>query len=402
MNPAPTPLDWPTQEAQLLAEHADLRVARRQADGLVLESPKAEGQFEIDLWVHHLQTGGLSARRPAQGEILAQLPAHERLHLWVTVRDADGGHAHHEVLCDTTRLRTLLHAWRTPMAATPAQCRLPPSAPQAVAELPEGTSLPVEDPADLSLLAGLKDGDAASAQAQLRADLARLDMQRVAQHWPRDARGRPAAKTTALLAAYGPPVTVLRRQPCLLITSAGVRDMPRWRLQLSAEFRENHRHQWDAAPWLWARDTPAPNAHQQEEQARALIAQGYLSEACPLFDVALGDGVLRLAAGLPLTRFAMARPDWADALRVGLQQLAPWHLAGGLARIQARLEAANRKPPRPGSWSRKLFWLPGQRSASRLGLGVRQGAHGGPLLDVIDTASNALFPAPDWQDMGKH
>ena len=65
MNPAPTPLDWPTQEAQLLAEHADLRVARRQADGLVLESPKAEGQFEIDLWVHHLQTGGLSARRPA-------------------------------------------------------------------------------------------------------------------------------------------------------------------------------------------------------------------------------------------------------------------------------------------------------------------------------------------------
>ena len=56
---------------------------------------------------------------------------------------------------------------------------------------------------------------------QLRADLARVDPQQLARHWPRDARGRLAAKTTALLVAYGPPVTANQRQPCLLISSGG-------------------------------------------------------------------------------------------------------------------------------------------------------------------------------------
>ena len=115
-------------------------------------------------------------------------------------------------------------------------------------------------------------------------------------------------------------------------------------------------------------------------------------------DVSLGEHLRRMAAGLPMSRFDRVNPDWVAELHAALRQLAPWTLASGLARIQQRLAAANRKPPKPGSWSRKLLWFSGQRSQSRLGLGVRHGEQG-PELDVIDTASNAWLPAPDWQDL---
>ena len=122
-----------------------------------------------------------------------------------------------------------------------------------------------------------------------------------------------------------------------------------------------------------------------------------MDEACALCGVQLGDGLRRLSAGLPLARYTRPQAAWVDELHSALRQLAPWQLAGGLARIQTRLDAANRKPPKPGSWARKLLWFSGQSSASRLGLGVSQGEQG-PLLDLIDTGSNAIFPAPDWQD----
>ena len=183
-----------------------------------------------------------------------------------------------------------------------------------------------------------------------------------------------------------------------MLTSGGVRDMPSWRVSVSAEFRENHRQQWDAAPWLWAQGADRPAPQPPEDEARALIAQGRVSDACALCGVHLGEGLRRLAAGLPLARFAPPQPAWVDELHSALRQLAPWRLAAGLARIQARLQAANQKPPKPGSWERKLLWFSGQRSASRRGVGVRQGERG-PVLDVIATASNALFPVPDWQDV---
>ena len=398
-------------KAELLAQHTDLRLTQDEAHDLSFASSRVSGSFALELWVHHLQSSGLSARRPAAGEDLAQLPACERLHLWVTVRDAAGAYVHHQVLCDAQGLHALLQAWREPMAPTPDGLRMAaatapvarksaraPTAP----ETPE-TPTPVCDASALRawdevlaspLLAGMAPADA----EQLRADLARVDPQQLARHWPRDARGRLAAKTTALLAACGPPVTLNQRQPCLLISSAGVRDMPCWQLQLSREFRENQRLQWDATPWLWARDATPPAEPTHAAQARALIAQGRIDEACALCDVSLGASLRRLAAGLPLSRFDRVNPDWVDELHAALRQLAPWALAGGLARIQQRLAAAKRKPPQPGSWSRKLLWFSGQRSQSRLGLGVRQGAHGGPELDVIATASNAWFAAPDWQD----
>ena len=87
----------------------------------------------------------------------------------------------------------------------------------------------------------------------------------------------------------------------------------------------------------------------------------------------LGEHLRRMAAGLPLSRFDRVNPDWVDELHAALRQLAPWSLAGGLTRIQQLLAAAKRKPPQPGSWSRKLLWFSGQRSQSRLGFGRAPG-----------------------------
>jgi hypothetical protein len=84
-------------------------------------------------------------------------------------------------------------------------------------------------------------------------------------------------------------------------------------------------------------------------------------------------------------------------LRAALLQLAPWRLTAGLQRIQEHLIQANRKPPKPGSWERKLFWFSGQRQQARWGPGVRFNEDGKPVLDLIVTASNEHFPEPDWK-----
>jgi hypothetical protein len=56
---------------------------------------------------------------------------------------------------------------------------------------------------------------------------------------------------------------------------------------------------------------------------------------------------------------------------------------------------ANRKPPKPGSWERKLFFGPAPAGA----LGPRSALRrdGKPVLDLIVTASNEHFPEPDWK-----
>ena len=96
-------------------------------------------------------------------------------------------------------------------------------------------------------------------------------------------------------------------------------------------------------------------------------------------------------------RFEPVPQAWADELRAALLQLAPWRLAAGLQRIQQQLSQSNRKPPKPGSWQRKLFWFSGQRQQVRWGLGAGLDAQGRPWLDLIATASNEHLPEPDWK-----
>ena len=246
------PIHWRSLADELLATHADCQLAQRDEHRFSLTSRKAEGRIQLELWVH--STG--QRRVPAPGEDLSQLPAGEWLHVWGNVFNAQGGWERQLPLCDRAELLAMLHDWRAPWASTPAGLVLPsqadgatpnrkariksPATPPATSPDPQpiaSTALQVlAQPADL---APLDAADRPAAELALQADLARLDLQQLARHWPRDARGRLAAKTTALLAAYGPPLTVNQRQPCLMITSGGVRDMPSWRVSVSAEFREN-------------------------------------------------------------------------------------------------------------------------------------------------------------------
>ena len=128
------------------------------------------------------------------------------------------------------------------------------------------------------------------------------------------------------------------------------------------------------------------------------MAQGKIGEACELCGVQLSEKVRRLSAGMVFQRFEPVPQTWPDELCMALLQLAPWRLSAGLQRIQQHLERSNRKPPKAGSWERKLFWFSGQRQQVRWGLGVGLDAQGKPWLDLIAKASNEHLPEPDWKN----
>ena len=376
------------------------RVQRTDSASVRISSAQADSVMEVEIMVHQATRGGYGAWRYQPGRALAP---HERAHAWVTLREPRAGGAliHHEVLCDPARFSALLQGWLLPQAAAPLTLTLPaqPAQPASMRTGPAhaarvDTEAALTLDVDAALLARLPDTAAAAAAAtQLNADVASLQLSRVVQHWPRDVRGRLAARTSVLLAAYGPATR--KRQPCLLISSAMPSKMPAWRLHLAQEFLYNPRHQWRSARWLWSADG-APPANKAQAQACALLGQGQISEACALYGVQLGERLRRLAAGQAFQRFEPVPADWGQELRDALYRLAPWRLLPGLQQIQAHLGAANQTPPKAGSWERKLFWFSGQRQQVRWGPGVRFAADGTPELDLLATASNEYFPQPDW------
>jgi hypothetical protein len=88
---------------------------------------------------------------------------------------------------------------------------------------------------------------------------------RLLQSWPRDDRGRLAARTTAVLAAYGPASR--KRQPCLLAIGHAVK-YARLAIASIVEFLYNCRHQWSDARWLWS-SADAPEDAALERKARS-------------------------------------------------------------------------------------------------------------------------------------
>ncbi len=381
--------DFIAQISQQWLQLPDCQTEHKDAARTRITSSAAAGSMDVEFFVHHGGNGAFSATRYEEA---MQLGAEHRLHAWITLRDTAGEVIHHEVSCNPGRFAQLLHEWRTAPDAAPAQVTIrttafTPSLAETAARAPSMGQ-------DLNL--GLLDQLADSQQAleRLKADVSAVDLMRLLQSWPRDDRGRPAARTTAVLAAYGPATR--KRQPCLLARSVMQSKMPGWQLLLSSEFLYNCRHQWSDARWLWS-SADAPKDAALERKARQLMAQGRISEACALYGVELHERVRRLSAGQSFQRFSPVPEPWVQELQAALLQLAPWRLTAGLQRIQEHLSQANRKPPKPGSWERKLFWFSGQRQQARWGPGVRLDKQGKPVLDLIVTASNEHFPEPDWK-----
>lgn len=381
--------DFIAQISQQWLQLPDCQTEHKDAARTRITSSAAAGCMDVEFFVHHGGNGSFSATRYEEA---MQLGAEHRLHAWITLRDAAGEVIHHEVSCNPGRFAQLLHEWRAAPDAAPEQVTI-----QALACSPSTDEAETCVPSmDQELNLGLLDelADAQQALERLKADVAAIDLMRLLQSWPRDDRGRPAARTTAVLAAYGPATR--KRQPCLLVRSVMQSKMPGWQLLVSSEFLYNCRHQWSDARWLWS-PAEAPKDSALERKARNLMAQGKVSEACALYGIELHERVRRLAAGQSFQRFSPAPEAWVQELRDALLQLAPWRLTAGLQRIQEHLIQANRKPPKPGSWERKLFWFSGQRQQARWGPGVRFNEDGKPVLDLIVTASNEHFPVPDWK-----
>ena len=379
--------DFIAQISQQWLQLPDCQIESRDAAQTRITSSAAASAMEVELFVHH--GGGYSATRYEPSMVL---DAEHRLHAWITLRDAGGAVIHHEVTCNPQRVSQLLQEWRTAPEAALAQLTIKPVADRPYIAWTEGSIPSINQNLDLSLLEKL--ADTALVQEQLKADVAALDPMRLVKAWPRDERGRLAARTTVVLAAYGPGTR--KRQPCLLIQSVMQSKMPGWQLLLSSEFLGNQRHQWSDARWLWSAQEP-PKDSAREHKARKLVAQGKISEACALYDIGLHERVRQLATGQPFQRFVPVPAPWPQELQAALLQLAPWRIAAGLQRIQQHLSEANRKPPKLGSWERKLFWFSGQRQQMRWGPGVRLDADGKPVLDLVLTASNEHFPEPDWK-----
>lgn len=134
------------------------------------------------------------------------------------------------------------------------------------------------------------------------------------------------------------------------------------------------------------------------QHVRKYLRSGHIEDAFDLFNIKLDEPVRRMAAGFPITRFEQPSSEWQTMLVAALCQLAPWKLQESLTHIQTYLTATNKKPPKPGSWERKLFGFTHPKQSAKQGLGIRFKHEGLAELFIICTASNEYFPEPDWLD----
>lgn len=390
-------------QAQLAEHFPACHMQRKDIATAMLVAPAGAdqpGELKIDVFVHSQNAHGLEAWRLEEGRAIAE---DQRAHGWISISDARGGKRHFEVTCSSQRFVQIVREWLAPPCEPPAELKIPATATEP-APLRKARKAPAlneprieREPSaeSLQLLQALP--NAQQALAQFDAHLSQLEISSIEAHWPRDEQGRYLPRTTAVLSAYGP--VTRKRQPCLLLTSGTQREMPFWRLRLSNEFVHNHRHQWMDAPWMWSAGIQAPALDEYEKAVRTqkLIDQGLVGQAYDLYGIHISRNVRLLAVDLPFQKFARLHAAWPEELRAAMRQLAPWRIATGLASIQRYLEAANKKPPKPGSWERKLFWFSGQTTQVRYGLGVRIASDGKPELDIIATASNEHFPEVNWR-----
>ncbi|MDO5084445.1 MAG: hypothetical protein Q4D89_13755 [Arachnia propionica] len=304
-------------------------------------------------------------------------------HFRWSITDPDGGLLHngwmeHDLSCLVERLVSAAN-FDPAAGSSLAKVRITPPAPAPSHPVPDDVAL-VMDP----------------SLGTVDLELPDLDVRRIAEHWPRDARGRLAPRTKVLLATIG-EVARGRRQPCVMISSAPtLKQMPSFTVAVSDEIRHNVRHNWSRHPHLWSAVTP-PSATALERRCRELLATGRWGQACELARVQVEMPLLRLLQGLPTAPGALANPDHTTAAGQLLARLAPWQLGETVAWLHEDLQRGRRTRLSPAGWEMKLGWFPGQRTASRIGIMLTQTKDGAPALRLAWNGDNATVPAEWWQ-----
>ena len=355
-------------------------------------------QMDISFFVHFNHPAGYTASPYSGGEI----PPTGLLHYWVswTLLDDHIDRPHRykrQRIChDLSQVEQELTAWVAPEQPTPAHITIVP------VPAPVRQTWPVVPPRP-----ELEDSSTAMDDAThpaLTNDLDKLDWPRLVAHWPVASDGTPLLKGRILLGAYGP--ATIKRQPCLIIRGpATKRDLKAaqagqpggFHLTLSDEFMENQEDCWITRPAWWT-STGTYDEPAVANDCRMLLAAGSIIQACDLAEVTLTEDVRRAAAGLPLDRYRTFDPAWVPILHATLARLGPWLLKEGLLRIEARLVAANKRPPKRGTWSRRLIDFPGQRQQAKCGLHATLLFDGQACLDIVESASNARLPRSGWTD----
>lgn len=269
----------------------------------------------------------------------------------------------------------------------------------------------------------------------LAADLEHLSSRLLGLNVPRDDRGRLALGACVLLMSYesGAPLGG-KRAWLTALTPARRRDPQSLRISLQPLAADPYAQRWDDARWLWdtrAATTPEGvrwgvegldlallDGEERMERIRALSKrcasdsspadqvalcillqdEGRLDEALALFGIGLGDDVMRLVRGLPISGYlGTSLQSWIAFVRRQLRGSAPWLMPGVIAAEVARREGLSSRPRRPPRF--RLCPLPHQTTAARRSLMLVARKRDGTdlTIEIENTGWNYRLAEPSWK-----
>ena len=301
----------------------------------------------------------------------------EHLMFWVFLTASDDTPVWSGRIFDPVALVKIIDQWHH--VPTPGPITFSPTdlAPDAA---PQGV-LQVEVPETLPGRELVPEQDAAAVTAAL----ADLDPAAIAEQWPRDVKGRPAPRTTVILAEFGTPSTT-KKQPCLVATSATLKDACAT-VSVARVYVDNSRFNRTVDRRADGTDAPPPPSTEP----------GWFDRYAAEHGVEVDDSVRLLAAGEPWTRFGEVPDAWPQELRAALADIDMSMITPALGRIRDRVDGSRKNRLKIGELQRRMVLFSGQREQSKWGLFLAEERAGTPLMTISHSAANAVVPDAWWR-----
>lgn len=313
----------------------------------------------------------------------------EHLMFWTFLTESDGTPVWSGRVFDPAALISVIDQWCHPPTPVPITFLPPDLAPLPA---PQGL-LRVDIPTALTGRELVSDQDAPAVNAAL----AELDADVLAEHWPRDGKGRPSPRTSVILAEFGTSSTT-KKQPCLVATSGTLKDACAT-VSVDRVYVDNSRFNWAQSPELWsAADRPTTAVTDDPVPS---TEPGWFDRYAAEHGVVVDDSVRLPAAGDPWTRFGEVPGAWPQELRAALADVDMSRIPAALDRIRDRVNGSRKTRLKVGELQRRMVLLSGQREQSKWGLfltDVAEGVDAGaPLLTISRSGSNAVVPDAWWR-----